>query len=112
MTLNEEKNGRVFVLGLGGKLDIEGAKMLVEKVTQILEGGERYVLLDFTDVAYINSSGLRGLLLVAKQSKSSGGMLVLAGLSDLNLKALTISGLASIFTLRPTKAEALGSFPQ
>ena len=112
MTLSEEKNGEVFVLGLSGKLDVEGAKMLVDRITQVLNGGERYILLDFTDIAYINSSGLRGLLLVAKQLASSGGMLSLAGMSDSNQKVLAISGLTSIFTLRPTKAEALGSFPQ
>ena len=87
MTLSEEKNGKVFVLGLSGKLDI-------------------------TDIAYINSSGLRGLLLVAKQLASCGGKLILAGVSEPNQKVLVISGLTSIFTLRPTKAEALGSFPQ
>jgi anti-sigma B factor antagonist len=112
MTLSDEKNGKVFVLGLGGKLDIEGAKMLVDRITQILGGGERYILLDFTDLAYINSSGLRGLLLVAKQLASSGGKLILAGVSDQNQNVLKISGLASIFTFRPTKAEALASFPQ
>ena len=112
MTLSEEKNGRVFILGLSGKLDIEGGKMLVERMTQILAGGERYILLDFTDIAYINSSGLRALLLVAKQLASSGGMLILAGVNDQIQKVLKISGLASTFTLQPTKAEALGSFPQ
>jgi anti-sigma B factor antagonist len=112
MTLSEEKNGRVFVLGLSGKLDIEGGKMLVEKMTQSVDGGERYILLDFTDVAYINSSGLRALVLVAKQLASSGGMLVLAGVSDPNQNVLKISGLASIFTLRPTRAESLSLFPQ
>ena len=112
MTLNEEKNCKVFVLVLSGKLDIEGAKMLVEKMTQILDGGERHIVLDFTDISYINSAGLRGLILVAKQLASSGGKLVLAAVSEPNQNILEISGLTSIFTLRPTRAEALGSFPQ
>jgi anti-anti-sigma factor len=112
MDLSEEKKGKVFVLGLSGKVDIEGAKMLVERITQILDGGERYILLDFTHVAYINSSGLRALILVARQLASSGGMLILAAVSDPIQEVLKISGLASSFTLRPTKAEALGSFPQ
>ena len=112
MTLNEEKNGKVFVLVLSGKLDIEGAKMLVERMTKILGSGERYIVLDFTDISYINSAGLRGLLLVAKQLASSGGKLVLAAVSEPNQNILEISGLTSIFTLRPTRAEALGSFPQ
>ena len=112
MTLSEEKNGNVLVLGLRGKLDMEGAKMLVDKMTEILSGGERSILLDFTDITYINSAGLRGLILVAKQLASSGGTLILAGVSGQNQNILEISGLASIFTLRPTKAEALASFPQ
>ena len=112
MTLSEEKNGKVFVLGLSGKLDIEGAKMLVERMTQILDGGERYIVLDFTEISYLNSAGLRALILVAKQLASSSGKLILAGVSDPNQKVLNISGLASIFTFRPTKAETLGSFPQ
>ena len=112
MTLSEEKNGKVIILGLSGKLDIEGGKLLEERITQILKGGERYILLDFTNIAYINSSGLRGLLLVAKQVAGCGGMLILAEMSEPNQKVLAISGLTSIFTLRPTIAEALGSFPQ
>jgi anti-anti-sigma factor len=91
---------------------MEGTKVFVERMTQILEGGERYVLLDFTDAAYINSSGLHALILVARRLASSGGMLILAGVNDQIQKVLKISGLASTFTLQPTKAEALGSFPQ
>jgi anti-anti-sigma factor len=112
MTLNEETNGKVTVVGLSGKLDIEGAKMLVDKVTQILTGGERSILLDFTAITYINSAGLRGLILVAKQSASHGGKLILAGMSAPNQQVLAISGLTSIFTLRPTRAESLALFPQ
>ena len=112
MTWSEETSGKVVVVGLSGKLDIEGAKMLVDKVTQILAGGERSILLDFTGITYINSAGLRGLILVAKKSACSGGKLILAGLSELNQRVLAISGLTSIFTLRPTRAESLALFPQ
>lgn len=112
MTLSEEKSGKVFVLGLSGKVESEGTKTFVEKITKILDGGERYILLDFTDVAYLNSSGVHALVLVAKRLANSGGKLVLTGVSDPIQKVLKISGLASFFTLQPTKAEALASFPQ
>jgi anti-anti-sigma factor len=112
MTLNEEKNGKVFVLGLGGKIDVEGAKMLMERTTQILAGGERYILFDFTEVVYINSLGLRGLVMSAKQLASSGGMMVLAGVTEPVRKVLEMTGLTTLFTLRATRAESLGLFPQ
>lgn len=112
MTLSEEKNGKVFVLGLSGKVDVEGAQMFVKRIMEILDGGERYIMLDFTDVAYLDSSGLHALILVAKRLASSGGHLILAGMNDHVQKVLTISGLASYFTLQPTKADALASFQQ
>lgn len=111
MNLTEEKNGKVLVLGLSGKLDAEGTKVFGERTTQILESGERYVLLDFTDVAYINSSGLHILVLIERRLASSGGKLVLTGVSERIQNVLIISGLSAILTLQPTKAEALASFP-
>lgn len=112
MTLREERNGKVFVLGLSGKVEAEATKRFMERMTEILDGGERYILLDFTDVAYLNSSGVHALVLVAKRVASSGGKLILAGVSDPIQKVLKISGLTSSFLIQPTKAEALGSFPQ
>lgn len=111
MTLNEEKDGEVVILGLSGKFDTENAKTFLEKISQIVDGGERYVLLDFTNVTYINSTGLRALILLAKRLGSSSGKLVLAGVNDQIQKVFKISGLTSIFVLQPTRAEALGSFP-
>ncbi|MGA2985409.1 MAG: STAS domain-containing protein [Terriglobia bacterium] len=110
MDLREEKNGKFLVLGLSGKLDAEGTKMFGERMTQFLDGGERYILLDFTDITYINSSGLHALILVERRLASSRGMLILAGVSDHIQKVLKISGLSSILTRQPTKAEALASF--
>jgi stage II sporulation protein AA (anti-sigma F factor antagonist) len=110
MTLHEEKEGKVFVLGLDGKIDTEGAGVFEERIAQILDDGEQYILLDFTDVAYINSSGLHALILVARRLANSGGMLVLAGVSEHIQRALKLSGLAAILKLEPTKSDALAAF--
>ncbi len=97
---------------LSGNLDAEGTEVFGNRMSHILDGGERYVLLDFSEVNYINSSGLHILILVAQRVAGSGGTLVVAGVREHLQKVLKISGLASILTLRPTKAEALAFFPQ
>jgi anti-anti-sigma factor len=112
MTLSEEKNGSIFILGLSGKFDSEGAKMFGERMTQIFDSGERHILLDFTEVTYISSAGLRGLVLAQKQLAGSGGMMVLAGVTEPVRKVFQICNLDTIFTLEPTKEESLGLFPQ
>lgn len=110
MTLSEEKNGQVFVLGLSGQIDREGAKIFLERITHILDSGEQCLVIDFTDVTYINSTGLSALILVAKRLGKTGGKFILAGVIDPIQKVLKISGLASLFAVLPTKAEALASF--
>jgi anti-anti-sigma factor len=112
MILSEEKSGKVMVLGLTGKIDIAGTGVLVKRVTEILDSGERFILLDFKGITYINSSGLCALVVVGKRLAKSGGKLVLAEVSDPIQKVLKISGLAAFFTLQGTKAEALASFPE
>lgn len=112
MTLSEEKTGPVFVLGVSGQIDREGAKIFQSRLIQILDSGQQYLVIDFTEVTYINSSGLSALILVAKRLGKTGGKFVLAGVIDPIQKVLKISGLATLFTILPTKAEALAAFPQ
>jgi anti-sigma B factor antagonist len=110
MTVSEEKSGEVLVLGLSGQIDREGARIFLQRITQILDGGQQYLVIDFTGVTYINSTGLSALILVAKRLGKTGGKFILAGVIDPIQKVLKISGLATLFTILPTKAEALASF--
>jgi len=112
MTISEERVGNVLVMGLGGKFDIEGGKSFLERATQILDGGEKHILLEFTGVTYINSTGLRALIIVGKRMGTTGGWLHLTGVNDQIRTVLKISGLNVLFAQYPSKAEALEAFPQ
>ena len=73
MQLVEKENGEVTVLELGGRLDSNTSKVLEDKVMEILGQGRKKVLMDFKDVDYINSTGLRVLLLALQQLKKGPG---------------------------------------
>jgi len=109
MTLNEEKNGEVYILSLKGEIDREGARTFQDRVTQILDSGEQRLLIDFSEVTYINSPGLSVLILVAKRLEKSGGRFALAGVNDSIQKVLRISGLTSLFSIFPARSEALAA---
>ena len=112
MTLNEEKIGQVLILGLAGDIDLAGAKIFRERIVQVLDRGEQALLIDFTDVTYINSTGLSVLILAANRMGGASGKLALTGVTDSIQRVLKITGLTSLFTILPTKAEALASFAQ
>jgi stage II sporulation protein AA (anti-sigma F factor antagonist) len=112
MTLNEEKIGQVLILGLAGDIDLAGAKIFRERVVEILDRAEQSLLIDFTEVTYLNSTGLSVLILAAKRMGGTTGRLALTGVTDSIQRVLKITGLTSLFTILPTKAEALSSFSQ
>jgi Anti-anti-sigma regulatory factor (antagonist of anti-sigma factor) len=56
----------ITVLSVAGRIDTVSAPMLEEAINHTIESGIRKILLDFSAVAYISSSGLRVLLAAAK----------------------------------------------
>ena len=110
MTFTEQKDGNVLVIGLNGMIGLEGTMMLDKKISEVLDSGEKCLLLDFAGVTYINSAGLCALILAGKRLARAGGKLVLAGVSGPIQKIFKISGLSTFFAIHPTKAEGLASF--
>ena len=110
MTFSEEKTGGVLILGLNGKIDTEGSTELLEKLHTLTDQGERNLLLDFSGVSYINSSGLRVLLVVAKKLNGLSGKITLAKVNEQIRQVLRVSGFSSIIGVYPSREEALQAF--
>lgn len=56
-----EGNAAVTVFHLEGRLDASGEDTLCEHARQAFKGGGKWLLLDFQDLTYISSAGLRAL---------------------------------------------------
>lgn len=109
MTLSKEKVDGVIVLGIGGKINTETSEDLLGKMTELIDHGARQLMLDLSGVDYINSSGLRVLLTVAKRMTELRGKIVLADATELIYQVLQVSGCTSHIEVYPTREEALKS---
>lgn len=107
MQLVEKEVGEVSVLELGGRLDSNTSKVLEDKVMELLGQGKKKLLMDFKDVDYINSTGLRVLLLALQQLKKIQGRLVLCTIKDYMKEVFEISGYTEIFPIFATEEEGL-----
>ena len=112
MELVEKINGAVTILEISGRLDSNTSKELEDKVMAVVGGGVKNLLMDFGGVDYINSSGLRVLLMAFQQLKRSGGRLHLCAIKDYMREVFDISGYTEIFPLFPEQPEALAAFPE
>ncbi len=103
-----DENG-VVILAVDGNLDGEGTQALEEQVLALLESGSTKLLFDFSSLDYINSSGLRVLVLAYQRLKKNSGAVAICGVKDYIQEVFEVSGYDKIFPLYPARVEALGS---
>lgn len=95
------------VLRLIGELDAEDAPAVRHLLAeQILTGGGSLVL-DLSELTFIDSAGLAALIAAHKGTRSAGTSLVLAQPSAAVRKVLSLTGLNGILRTAPTVEAAL-----
>ncbi len=95
------------VLFLKGRLDALGAKELENELVQSITQKSKTLIIDFQQVDYLSSAGIRIILSLHKKLKKEGGSLKLISLSSLPLQVLEITGLTDVFSINANLKEAL-----
>ncbi len=108
MALNQSEEKGVVILAVDGNLDGEGTQALEEQVLSLLESGSTKLLFDFSSLDYINSSGLRVLVLAYQRLRKDSGVVAICGVKDYIQEVFEVSGYDKIFPLYPARADALG----
>ena len=100
MEIRIEKLGRVIAVHLGGDMDhdaFEGKRDQV--ISAIFEADRPALLMDFTDVKSITSTGLGFLISMYKHVCSRGGDFGLMGLTSELRELLALTGLDQIIEI-------------
>jgi anti-sigma B factor antagonist len=97
MEIKKEQNGPVLKISLSGRLDAVTAPDL-DKVVQNELAGVTELTLDFTDLVYVASAGLRVLLLAQKRMKKQGFMKLTHVNKDVN-DVLEMTGFIDFLTI-------------
>lgn len=109
LTIQHVTEGGVDVLAPAGRVDSATAKSLETEALALLDTGPARLVMDFSQVDYISSAGLRVVLLSGKKAKGAGGTLVLCGLGPAIRDVFEISGFLRLFTVTETRAEAVAA---
>lgn len=107
MELMERTENGVLVLAVSGRLDAATTPELEEAVLKALKDGRQALLLDFSRLEYINSSGLRVLVMAYQRLREKDGALAVCGLKDYIQEVFAISGYDKLFGLYADQAEAV-----
>jgi len=109
MQISTRTSNDIHVVAITGSLDSTTSPEAQKALDAVLTGGARKVALDFSQLDYISSAGLRVLLGAAKQLRASGGTLRMFGLNQSVREVFEISGFSAILAVYPSEAEAVGA---
>ena len=103
----EEREDGALVLLPVGRLDSANARAFEAIVMDRIGAGEQRLVVDFSKLNFISSSGMRVLLMAARQLHSKQGILVLCSMQDHIHEVFRISGFDQIIPIRDSRQAAL-----
>ena len=98
MIITKGTDGESTVLALEGRLDTVTSSDLQEEILAFFQEGQALIL-DFADLVYVSSSGLRALLIGQKTANSKCGSMVIRHVAENILDVLKMTGFDSILTI-------------
>lgn len=98
------------VVSLAGRIDAATAPSVNKAVRAAMADGARQIVVELREVTFLSSSGLRALLLLARELRREGGDLVLCALQPQVAEVFHLTGFDQIFQLHHTREEAAAGF--
>ena len=112
MQLEQRIAGNVAVIKVTGDITLNkgGDVLLKDKVQSLIQQGQNRIVLDLSNVSYVDSAGLGELVQAYATTKNRGGALKLQGVTKRLRDLLVVTKLLTVFDSFDTEAEALASF--
>lgn len=97
MTIDKKVDGTTITLTISGRLDTSTAPELESMVTNGLTG-VKDLIIDFSNLEYVSSAGLRVILKAQKMMNSQGSMIV-KNVNEIVMEVFDITGFSDILTI-------------
>ena len=97
MTMNKTLNGDELTIALVGRLDTTTAPLLEAELKSVLNGVTSLIM-DFAELEYISSAGLR-VLLSAQKTMNKQGKMVVRHVNETILEVFEVTGFTDVLTV-------------
>jgi anti-anti-sigma factor len=107
LDINIEEVDNIIILRLLGRIDAASSSLLQNKLDVLFDEGRKVVLLDFSNIDYLSSAGIRVLLSFTKKFKEKKGRLGIFSLMDDVFDIIKLTGFNKILNIYKNEKEAL-----
>lgn len=98
MEYNIDKQDSKVTVDVSGRIDTTTAPQLEEAILPELDGATE-VVIDFKNLEYISSAGLRLLLMLQKKMNAANGTFKIMNVNDFVMEVLEMTGFKDILTI-------------
>ena len=110
MDIIEKRLNEIVIFKLNGNLNSNTSPELEDKIFEAIKNESKNMILDFEDLDYISSAGLRVIMKTAKNLKQSEGMIVLCSMQEYVKEVFEIAGFDAYLPIVSTMDDALNQF--
>lgn len=107
MEIVTRKEKNAAVVSIKGRMDAISSPEFEKEVSELMAEGQKDFIIDFGELDYISSAGLRSILATAKKLESKEGKLLLSSLKDMVKEVFEISGFTAIIPVYESVESAL-----
>ena len=110
MKIETRESQGIQIVAFEGNLDTNTSPEAESKINELIDAGKQQLLVNFEQLNFISSAGLRVLLATVKKLNASSGDLRICALNATVQEVFDISGFVTILSVKSTEEEALSSF--
>ena len=110
MQISTRRNDKTTIFDLSGDIDFANSPKVRDSVLrEIRESHRPRVMMNLSQVRYLDSSGVASLVEGLKASRDLGSRFILFGLSTSAREVLQLSRLIKVFEIYDSEEQAMGS---
>lgn len=110
LKISTEERGSVLIIHLEGFLDAHNHVLFKNTVEEAVNRNTSRMVVDFSKLVYVGSSGIEVILSVIQKLRDEGGDMVLCGASPKIFKVFDLLGLTTLLKITDSIEEALKCF--
>ena len=111
LDISTERAGATAVIALAGEVDLYTCPELKQELLRVIADGATFVVVDLTGTTFIDSTALGVLIRGVERLRSVDGRLAVVCADPNMTKIFEVTGLDRVFSIHPSREEALAQVP-
>lgn len=103
LTVEVEEEGALVLIRAKGEVDLASVALLDSELKRAEASGADRIVLDLSELEFIDSTGLRALVEAQKRSRSINDRLTIKGANRQVLEMIELTGLHALIDQRPDR---------